>query len=340
MRYIILILTISFVTATAFADSTSINRRIEDVERTVKQIDANQLNYKIEKDLLKETYSNNYEKISLVITLLLGVMGVFGYLGLRDITSIKKEYEKELSNLRQIQGQFNIKSQEFDTEKKKFEEELKSIIKENEEQSRKIKFIELKDKVRSLIKDNQLTPALEFANAALLITNNDIDLLNQKGRVLCRLNQLKEAVDVFHNARKADPADNSTILNTAECLFFAKDIEGASKLISEHKGLFESKDNGRLLDLFNIIELYFKPDKETLLKIAKDYVTFENLKLTGKKITGWDLTEAIYFVHHQPESELKTIIQNIIWYWNGQTTGENLLTTLKIELPLKPEEKK
>jgi hypothetical protein len=123
-------------------------------------------------------------------------------------------------------------------------------------------------------------------------------------------------------------------------LFFAKDIEGASKLISEHKGLFESKDNGRLLDLFNIIELYFKPDKDALLKIAKDYVTFENLKLTGKKITGWDLTEAIYFVHHQPESELKTIIQNIIWYWNGQTTGENLLTTLKIELPQKPEEKK
>jgi tetratricopeptide (TPR) repeat protein len=340
MKYLILILLFSFMTTSSFADSTSINRRISDIERSVKQIDANQLNYRIEKDLLKETYSNNYEKISLMITLLLGVTGVLGYLGLKDITSVKKEYEVELSNLRQIQGQFNIKSQEFDTEKKKFEKDLKSIIKENDEQSRKIKFIELKDKVRSLMNDNHLTPALEFANAALLITNNDIDLLNQKGRILCRLNQLKEAVDIYQSARKADPLDNSTILNTAECLFFAKDIEGASQLISDHKGLFESKDSGRLLDLFNIIELYFKLDAVELLKIAKELVTFENIKSTGKKINGWDLTEAIYFVHHQAESELKLIIQNIIGYWNGQITGENLLTKLKIEFPEKPEANK
>jgi hypothetical protein len=338
MKHIILIVTFYFITTGSFADSTSINHRIDFIERNVKQIDANQLNYRIEKDLLKETYSNNYEKISLVITILLGVMGVLGYLGLKDISSIKKEYEKELNNLKQIQSQFNTKSQEFDLEKKKFDEELKSIIKENEEQSRKIKFIELKDKVRTLLKDNQLTPALEFANAALLITNNDLELLNQKGRILCRLNQMTEAVDVFNNARKADASDNSTILNAAECFYFAKDIEGASKLISEHKGLFESKDNGRLLDLFNIIELYYKSNKDLLLQIAKDYISIENLKLTGKKISGWDLTEALYFIHHQPESELKNIIQNILWYWNGQITGENLLTALKIQIPGKPEE--
>ncbi|CAM3465717.1 type IV pilus biogenesis/stability protein PilW [Aquirufa ecclesiirivi] len=330
----------SLMTTSSIADSTSITRRFDDIERTVKQIDANQLNYRIEKDLLKETYSNNYEKISLFITLFLGVVGIFGYLGLRDITSIKKEYEKELSNLRQIQSQFNIKSQEFDVEKKKFDEELKSIIKENEEQSRKIKFIELKDKVRSLLNDNQLTPALEFANAALLITNNDVDLLNQKGRILCRLNQIKEAVNAYQIARKTNPTDSGTILNTAECLYFAKDTEGASKLISEHKGLFESTDNGMLLELFNIIELYFKSEKDPLIQLAESYVTFENLKLTGKRMSGWDLTEAIYFIHHQPDSELKTIIQNIIKYWNGQITGENLLTELKIELPENLVEKK
>lgn len=338
MKYTLLFMAFSFMMTRSLADSTSIMQRIEDVERNVKQIDANQLNYRIEKDLLKETYSNNYEKISLIITLLFGFVGIFGYLGIRDITSIKKEYEKELNNLKQLQSQFNIKSQEFDSEKKKFDEELKSIIKENEEQSRKIKFIELKDKVRILLKDNHLTPALEFANAALLITNNDVDLLNQKGRILCRLNQINEAVDVFQNARKADPSDHSTILNTAECLYFAKDREGAANLIKEHKGLFESKDNGTLLELFNIMDLYVKSDKQALLNLAKSYVKFDNLKLTGKKISGWDLTEANFFIHHQSESELKTIVQNIIWYWDGQITGENLLTALKIEVPENPEE--
>jgi tetratricopeptide (TPR) repeat protein len=314
-------------------------KRIDELERTVKQIDANQLNYRIEKDLLKETYSNNYEKINLVITLILGVMGVLGYLGLKDITTIKKEYELELSKLRTIQGQFETKSKEFDTEKKKFDEELKSIIKENEEQSRKIKFIELKDKVRTLLKDNQLTPALEFANAALLINDSDTELLNQKGSILCRLNQTKEALETFFKARAISPNDNSTILNTAEMLYFAKDIEGAKKLISEYKALFESKDNGRVLDLFNIIELYHSADKDKLLELAKSYVTFENLKYTGTKLSGWNLTEAIYFIHHQPDSELKTILQSILSFWNGQTTGENLLTTLNIELPKPPEQK-
>lgn len=322
-----------FLAQFVFADTTSINTRLNDVEHTIKQIDANQLNYKIEKDQLKETYSNNYEKINLVITLILGVMGILGYMGLKDISTIKKEYEKELSDLKQIQSQFNLKSQELDSDKKKFDEELKSIIKENEEQSKKIKFIELKDKVRTLLKDNSLTPALEFANAALNISGTDADLLNQKGQILCRLNQINDAVQTFMFARKSNPNDNTTILNTAECLYFAKDIEGAKKIVSEHKGLFESKENGRLLELFNLLELFFNGESNKLLEIAKSYVNINNLKSSGKIISSWDLNEVQFFIHYQPENELKKIIQNIVWYWDGQITGETLLTRLKIELP-------
>jgi hypothetical protein len=62
MKYLILILLFSFMTTSSFADSTSINRRISDIERSVKQIDANQLNYRIEKDLLKETYPKMIKK--------------------------------------------------------------------------------------------------------------------------------------------------------------------------------------------------------------------------------------------------------------------------------------
>ncbi len=337
MKKVIITFLICIPTVFAFADSTTIatNRRLDDLEHIIKQIDANQLNYRIEKDLLKETYSNNYEKVNLVITLILGVIGVLGYLGLKDINSIKKEYEIELSNLRQIQGQFNLKSQEFDSDKKKFDEELKSIIKDNEEQNRKIKFIELKDKVRTLLKDNNLTSALEFANAALNISENDTDLLNQKGRILCRLNQMREAVDAFTMARNSNPKDTTTIFNTAECLFFAKDIESAKKVIDEHKSLFESKDNGRLLELFKVIDLFFSNKKDELLAIAKGYVDLQNLKTTGKKMPGWDLTEAHFFIHYQPESELKTIVQNIIYYWDEKITGETLLTRLNINLPIK-----
>lgn len=184
MKNIFLFLFFFCVTIFANADTLSINRKLEDLEFRLKRSETNEQNYKLEKDLLKETYSNNYERINLVITIVLGVIGIFGYLGIRDISSIKKEYEKELIRLREIQLQFNTKSEELDKDKKKLDDDLKAIIKENEEQSRRIKFIELKEKIPSLIKDNNLTSALEFSNAALDLSNNDVDVLNLKGTIL------------------------------------------------------------------------------------------------------------------------------------------------------------
>jgi hypothetical protein len=330
-------LTILFFSLTiscySLADSITINRRLDDLEYKLKRFESNEQNYKLEKDLLKETYSNNYERISLMITIILGVIGILGYLGIRDISSIKKEYKKELNNLRNIQGRFNLKSEEFEKDKKKFEEDLKAIIKENEEQGKKIAFIELKEKARTLLKDDNLTSALEFTNTALDLSKNDLSMLNLKGRILTRLNQVKDAADTFQLAIKISPTDSSTIFNTVECLYFAKDIQTAKKLIEEHKVLFESKDNGRLLKFLNLIELYHSANEDKLIEIAKSYVDINNLKTTSKKIIGWDLKEAHYFAYFQPEGELKVILQNIIRYWDGLLTGENLLKNIGSEVP-------
>lgn len=319
-----------------FADSLTLARNVEDLEFRLKRVEGNEQNYKLEKDLLKETYSNNFERVNLVITIALGVIGILGYLGIKDISSIKKEYEKELASLREIQSQFKLKSEELDKNKQKFEEDLKGIIKENEEQSKRIKFIELKEKIATLLKDNNLALALEFSNAALDLSKNDIDVLNQKGAILCRLNQITSAIEVFKTALALDPTNSTTILNTTECLFFGKEISEAKKLIEEHKSVYENKDNGLLLKFFEIIELYHAGNKDRLLSIAKGYVEFNNLKTIGKKINGWNLQEANYFVHYQPEGELKYILQNIVWYWDGTIDGETLLSKLKIDLPETP----
>lgn len=338
MRNIFLILAFFCLTNYAYADTLTINRKLDDLEFRLKRFENNEQNYKLEKDLLKETYSNNYERINLVITIVLGVIGILGYLGIRDISSIKKEYEKELSNLREIQGQFKTKSEELDKDKKKLEYDLKAIIKENEEQSRRIKFIELKEKIPSLIKDDNLTSALEFSNAALDLSKNDIDVLNLKGTILCRLNQLNEAVETFQIALSEKPTNTKTIYNAAECFYFAKDITSAKKLIEEHKALFESKENGKLLEIFEILDLYHLSNKDKLIEIVKGYVDIDNLTVTSKRINNWDLKEAQYFAHYQPDGELKKILQNIIWYWDGQIDGATLLTRLNIEHP-KPVEK-
>jgi tetratricopeptide (TPR) repeat protein len=332
MKYFLMIFTFFIFTNILIADTITINRKLDNLEHDVKQIETNQINYKIEKDLLKETYSNNYEKINFFITLILGVMGILGYLGLKDMSTIKKEYEQELNELRRIKGEFDFKSKEFDSDKKKFDEDFKSIIKENEEQSRKIKFIEMKDKVRSLIKENSLTGALEFANEALNITDDDKDLLNLKGIILCRLNQMNEAVICFQLALKNNPNDSATILNSTECFYFSRNIDAAKELINKHKTLFEQKENTKLLELLKIIELFFLEKKKELLDIVKQNIDSNNLKSKNKYINGWDLKEALHFIHYQPESELKTIVQNIFWFYDAQISGETLLKILDIDL--------
>lgn len=100
MRIFLLILAV--ISSPSFAvDSTAVmEKRLADLERKVHIIDVGQINYKIEKDLLKETYSNNYERINTVITFVLGLIGVIGFVGIKDIGSIKKEYESELKSLK------------------------------------------------------------------------------------------------------------------------------------------------------------------------------------------------------------------------------------------------
>ena len=98
------------------------------------------------------------------------------------------------------------------------------------------------------------------------------------------------------------------------------------ELIEQHKANFESKESGRLLEMFELFELYHSSNKDRLIEIAKSYVNFSNLNVTGKKMIDWDLSEAIYFIHFQPDGELKKIIQNLIWYWDGRIDGRTLLT--------------
>ena len=103
----------------------------------------------------------------MMITIILAIIGVLGYLGIKDINTTRKQYATELETLKSVQLEFKNKAKEFDSEKRKFDDEIKQILVENGIQNKKIKFIELKEKISELVKENKLHQALEFVNAAL-----------------------------------------------------------------------------------------------------------------------------------------------------------------------------
>ncbi|MDO7174245.1 hypothetical protein [Mariniflexile sp. AS56] len=312
-------------------DIKNLRQEVSRLENHVNTVEKNQLNYKIEKDLIKETYSSNYERINTVITIILGIIGVIGFIGIRDINSIKKEYLTELEKLKGLQVEFESKSKEFNTEKNKFDTEIKQIFIENEEQNRKIKFIELKEKINGLLKDGKLHDALEFVNAALGIEPEDRTVLRQKARIYVRLNLLPESLKVYEKLNSIFPEDSSIALDNIECLYFANHLKDAKILSEKHSDSLTGKEDGKLLQFLEVIELYHKKSDEELLKKIQKFIDFENLEKAEKCFKSWDLKEAKYFVAHQPESELKKSLQFAIWYLNGEANGQQVCNALGIE---------
>lgn len=340
LLFIVLSLTVSHPIAEPIEKvevrSNDIEYRLYDLEHKVKIIDSNQLNYKIEKDLLKETFSNNYQTINVLITLILGIIAILGYLGIRDIGKIKDKYESELTELKKIKAQFDMKADKIDSHSTKIDEELKSIIKENQKQSNQIKFIEIKEKIQSFFNEGKNTAALEYTNAALTISSTDSYCLNKKGTILVRLNQLPDAITVFEKSIEANPDDNTSKFNYAEALYFSGLIGEAKSFIEASPKIFENKEEGGLLEFFKVIELYHESDLEGLKNIAADYVQYDNMNNKNIRLGSWQMKDALYFSHYLEDNDLKTAFRDIVFFLDGQITGKDLLTRFELQLPQAP----
>jgi hypothetical protein len=63
-------------------EDKSLQIKIQKLEDNVSEVRRDQLNYKIEKDLLKETFSSNYQTINIVLAIVLGIFTIVGFLEL------------------------------------------------------------------------------------------------------------------------------------------------------------------------------------------------------------------------------------------------------------------
>lgn len=336
IRKLLLILGITLFACSVFGQD-NLTDSIRILENRVQQVRSNQLNYQIEKDLLKETYASNLESINLVIALVLSVFGFLGFLGIRDIGKIKQEYLEELAELRNIKSQFEEKATEFDSKKAEIDGDLKQIIQENQQQSQKIKFIELKEKISSLMKDKKWSIALEFVNTALEIQPEDKVCLTNKGRLLFIHHQFGDAKDVFKKVYLADTTNMNACSNFVESLYFSGDLEEADKIVEENSAQLSKKMEGRFLEFLSLLKLYYEGDVTSMRDAAKSYVTYENLDETNPDL-HWVFDDSLSWSYTLEDSEAKSILRKLLFYWKGSVTGRKLLEVLKIELPQNPED--
>lgn len=292
--------------------------RFEILNDQLKEVRRDQLNYKIEKEVLKETYENNYERISLIITLILGIIGILGYLGIKDINAIKREYIAELASLKQLQVDIASKIKEYEISKVKYDTELRDILKTNEDQNRKIKVLEIKEKILNLFKENSYVQALEYCLAALELAPNDIILLHYKALIYSRTGNFSDSIITYQKILELDENYKGAIFDLAELYLFNNQRNDYKAIVEKHNEWFNEKSDSKLLEIFELIIAYQDNDLEKLKKLATSHLDIHNTEIKQKRITSWDLQDLLLYTSKQKDSPERKILLSAIWYINGQ----------------------
>ncbi|WP_247045143.1 tetratricopeptide repeat protein [Allomuricauda sp. F6463D] len=216
-----------FLTTFLFSQNDSIKivkleNQVSLLENKIEQVTTNQLNYKIEKDLLKETYSNNYSRIQTIITLILGLISVLGFLGINSIVKTKKEYEKELKEFAGLKTKFENDYNDLKDYQKSFDKQINEINSLNQEQDKKLKILDVKEKANTNISNGNYLQALEYITIGLELEPKDNDLRHLKALAYFRMQQYEDAININKSILADEPKNNNSLYDLAELLLITE----------------------------------------------------------------------------------------------------------------------
>ena len=316
-------------------DNVSIQNRLDRIETSLSEIRRDQLNYKIEKDLLKETFSSNYQTINIVLTIVLGmftIVGILGtivgILGIRDISATRKEYLAELERINTLRKDLEIKLSKIGEEQEKVKTDYLEIIKVNEEQGRKIKVLELQEKISSLIKSRNYRRALEYITVGLNLDPHNTILLDQKARTLWLLNDLEGAVMAYTDLLKEDPGNKAAITNLLELFLISKRIKDFDQLYTGNKSWVDQYDDSYLVMYFDLLKNYQLGQQQQVETLTKEYI--KRLSDGKKRYLKWDFEDVLNFLKPHPDSRAKKLLTTFVSVLRGEIAKEDALKAIEI----------
>ena len=333
MKQIVLIFLL-FFTANLCYSKDSINtvnndrQTFEKIQDDIKEIRRDQLNYKIEKDLLKETYSSNYATVQIIISLILGLFAILGYLGFKEINSLKKQYDSELTKIKELRYDFEAKRKELTESQEKVKVQLTSIDTLNEEQSRKIKILEIKEKASSWFSRKGYQRALDYIAIGLDIVQEDIELLMLRAMSLLKLRNYAEAIEAHKKVLTIEQANQGIIRNLAELYLLVGQIDNYNNIVKDKSELFKS-DSDSLLTYLEAFKLYLENKFTDLKKIISNFVDKQDPAINKNHLDTWGLEEFYDVLNSKPNSPEKTLLVNFANYLKGSVLCSQIKELIK-----------
>lgn len=295
------------------------------------ELRRDQLNYKIEKDILKESYSSSLQTLNMALTFILGLLAILGYLGIRDIASMKKEYSEHLEKLGVLRQQFESELAQVGAEQATVREELTNVLQVNKQQDNRIKVLELQEQAANLITRRSYDRALEYIAIGLDIAPNDYILLSQKALCFMKLENFSDAIVVLQSLLNQDPNNPSAIqnlANLAEAFLLMKNFVEFDKLKSSYMTQLSSIYEGAALAFFDSLRAFLSSDvdamKTTLKSLARS-----DLSIPQKQwMPGWDFGDVNKIVAKSADGDVKRYFMLGISFLSGTISTQQLLTEL------------
>ena len=287
------------------------------IKDALQEVRRDQLNYRIEKDLLKETYSSYIQMINIVITIILGVFTIIGFLGVRNISAINKKFQEELSGLKKLRVNYEQKFIEIKTEQDINKDKFKELQNTNEEQDRRLKILEIQEKVGALIINRNFQRAMEYIAVGLEINPKDLIILKQKRRCLTGMLDYSGAIQCSKVLLEIDPDDLSTILDLAELYLITSDMYEYEKLREKHKIAIIEKRSIFFIWYFDLIKLYVKKDLAAIIQHIEDEI-IQKSEGTVKRLENWNFIDMKKAFEKNEETPLKFLVFKSIDFLDGK----------------------
>ncbi len=291
--------------------------RLQKLEEQLAEVRRDQLNYKIEKDVLKEGFGSTLQTLSIILTLILALFTIVGFLGVRDIATLKKDFMVEFEKLSVLRAQLEEKLKSAMASQDAMEKQYQTLLKNNSEHSSRIQLLELQEKSANMMATKQFHRALEYINIGLKNHSNDLVLLLQKAGCLSRLGDFDSAISAYNDLMIADPNNEDIVINNMELLLFQNRMDEYHKLSARFpKAISQIKD---LNVYFSALESYHKGDITNLRSIITSYLSTAKPEKCVR-LDKWGFSEYLVFINGRPDSKQKRLLSIFAGCLNGNMT--------------------
>ncbi len=302
-------------------DIKQVHVDLKNVVHDVETLRRDQVNYRIEKDLLKEAYSSNLQIINMVITIVLGILGVLGYLGIRSIKEIRADYTAELEKLRSLKTQLESEIESLRSKQKEFESQVGTLAKTNEEQDRRLKTMELIEKISGLVRGKQWEWALKYISIGLGLDPKNPILLTQKATCHGKRGEFTSAIDASKQALEVEPTDASIAMNLLEYLALTNQRDEFNVYYTRFRDKVDHRDDGAFTIYLQAIMKVFGGELDAATGMLLDFARKQSPEAKKFLDSTWSFEEVNMAIATMPVGKQKTLCEALVAYFDGQLTS-------------------